>query len=92
MNETLEIDHEALVVIRTSLPASQEELAMMLDIAASRVPGAIRKLRQSGYAVKKDKGVYRGADQLDEHELAVMEHREFAYSATRSDGRGDVPR
>lgn len=82
MNDTLEINDELLAVLRTSLPATQEELAVALDIAASRVPGLIRKLRRSGYPVHKDRGTYRGADQLDEHELAVIEHRQIAYEAT----------
>jgi biotin operon repressor len=84
LNETLDIDQETLAVIRSSLPASQEELATTLDVASSRVPGVIRKLRQSGYVVKKDKGIYRGASQLEEYELAVMEHRDIANLATRA--------
>jgi biotin operon repressor len=76
-------EHEALVVARNTLPASTEELAQALDIAPSRVAGLIRQLRKSGYPVKRESGIYRGAAQLDQHELAIMEHREISYCASR---------
>lgn len=83
MNETTEITDETLAIVRNMLPATGEDLALALQIAPSRVAGVIRRLRKSGYPVKSDHGVYRGASQLEEYELAIMEHHEVKYTVSR---------
>jgi hypothetical protein len=89
--ELLEREQELFAVVRNMLPASREELAEALvpyDVKPSGVAGVVRHLRKSGYAVSKRDGLYRGADQLDEHELKLLEHRYYSYLATLSETAG----
>jgi|SRR5215470_3786786 len=75
------LTNEQIGVLRSTLPATAADIAQALQIPPSRVATAIRDAKRAGVAIRSRHGLYEGPDQLDQYDLAILEHRMLKTSA-----------